>query len=467
MYLGLDLGTTNVKAVVVDGRGKTLATASVPVRLIHLENDGVEQDIEEIWAATRSAIEQLRVKQSGLDVLAIGVSSQGGAMQILDGQDRPIGRVISWLDGRGRRFDERITLQLGEELARRTGHARSIMALGQLLRLRKESPGLLSPPCRIGFVGDIIVGRLCGRRAHDGTSLSCALLYNPQTMAADRLMLDSVGLGQEQLPELMSVREPAGGLKDEVARRVGLAPGIPVSPAVHDQYASALCVGATGDGDVMFGAGTAWVILAVAKELMRPMAGMGFVCTHVAEGMYGQIVSLLNGGSAINWAMNLAGNGPGDVDGVLEETPAGCEALRCWPFFAEGEARFEGLGLRHGPAHVLRAVVEGMCLELGRFLEMLEVRPKRLIMCGGASGSRLTPGIVADVTGMRVVCAEEAATSAIGAGIIARGLVEKSTRLSEIAGEMGVAVRPVMPGGNGQMYRGMLRDYVALLKEAK
>ena len=101
----------------------------------------------------------------------------------------------------------------------------------------------------------------------------------------------------------------AGGLQPEVARDTGLRAGIPVSAAIHDQYASALGSGAVRAGTVMVGTGTAWVLLAVNDRLAPPVIDEAFVCHHFVEGLCGQILSLVNGGSALTWALNLTGLG--------------------------------------------------------------------------------------------------------------------------------------------------------------
>src|ERR1041384_8227642 len=111
MYLGLDLGTTNVKALIVDQAGCALAHANCPVRLHHVADGGVEQDLDEIWRATLTALQQATRGVEPGSVRAVGVSSQGGAMQVLDARRQPVGRVISWLDKRGQPYADRLTLQ--------------------------------------------------------------------------------------------------------------------------------------------------------------------------------------------------------------------------------------------------------------------------------------------------------------------------------------------------------------------
>ncbi len=479
MIVGLDLGTTNVKAVLVAPDGRVVARCGVPVALVHGEGGRVEQDAEAVFQAACEAIRGLAPTGRLGAVRALGISSQGGALQILDGADRPVGLAVSWLDGRARAHHARLSAEYGpERLAELTGHPRSTMALGQLLRLREQDPAMLDEPHRIAFLGDVVVGRLCGRRAHDATSLSCAVLYNPATDAAEASLLERLGLRADQLPPLLGPREPAGGLSDAAAEATGLPAGIPVSAAVHDQYAAALAVGAIADGDVMFGAGTAWVLLAVSADRPGPAGGVGFVCRHLAEGRWGQILSLVNGGSALDWAIRLTGltdAGGERLDALLAEAGPGSGGLRCGPWLSEASpahlplgvaGRLTGVRLHHGPAQLLRAVVEGLTMELTRHLRLLEragSRPRRLVMGGSAAASRVTPAIVADVTGLPVACGAESAASALGAAILARGLLEPETPLAELSARMASPARTVEPGPDRPTYAALFDEYLAAL----
>jgi xylulokinase len=479
LLLGLDLGTTNVKAAVAEADGRILATASAPVQLFYVGDGGVEQDIKEIWSATLAAIRQATVSIEPSRVRAVGVSSQGGAMQILDAQFRPLGRVISWLDQRGRSDDDALTAELGREwFLRRIGHGRSGIAAGQWLRLRREASRPLDSPARIGFVGDTIVKRLCGRAAHDGTSCGLTLLYNPRLRAADPDLLTRLRIGERQLPDLLSPRDAAGGLLPEVARQTGLPPAIPVSPAVHDQYAAALGTGAVHPGDVMFGAGTAWVLLAVSDRLSEPAIDDAFVCTHVVDGLFGQIVSMVNGGSALTWAMNIVGleaQRDEEIERMIESVAPGCNGLCFWPFMtpfgasglrAETRGRLSGLQLSHNRAHVVRAVVEGLAFELRRhllFLRNANIPVERLIMCGGAAAGRATPQIIADVTGLPIACMAASEASPLGAAIVARGLLEPRRSLSDLAAEMVAAPQLIEPGTNTAFYREQFGEYLRSL----
>jgi len=479
MFVGLDLGTTAVKALLVGPDGHVLARESRPVRISHLPGGAVEQDIEEIWSATLAALRGLSEAGDGASVRAIGVSSQGGELQLCDGACRPVGKLISWLDARGAPYDRAMTQRLGADwFAGRIGHAGSGVALGQLLRLRREEPELLKSPNRIGFVGDVIVGRLCGRGAHDATSLSIALMFNPWQRSADPDVLGEVGIREDQLPELIPSTEAAGLLLEPVAVQTGLPAGVPVSPALHDQYAAALGVGAVSAGRVMFDAGTAWVLLAATDRLTEPVAPGAFACTHVVDGLYGQMLSMVNGGSAVRWVlalMGLEGASASEADALAEAAPPGSEGVRFRPLLAPGggaglepgtAGRLAGLRLSHGRAHVMRAVLEGLAMELARHVRMLAdagLPVEALRMCGGGAASRLTPQIIADACALPVDCASEADVSALGAAIIARALTAPGTDLAELSAGMCPETRSFEPSQNVALYREMLERYVASL----
>src|SRR5512139_418849 len=131
----------NVKVVVADLHGQVHGQVSMPVTLFHIGSGGVEQDIEEIWLATVEATRQATREVDRSRLKAIGISSQGGALQLLDAQHRPQGRVISWLDGRGAADDERLTRELGRAwFVEHIAHGGSALAAGQLARLGREQP---------------------------------------------------------------------------------------------------------------------------------------------------------------------------------------------------------------------------------------------------------------------------------------------------------------------------------------
>jgi sugar (pentulose or hexulose) kinase len=476
LFLGLDVGTTNVKAVVLDASGTlhSSGSAAVPVHL--LGTDGVEQDMGEIRDAVASALTEA-ARGCGEDaarIAAIGVSAQGGAIQLVEADGNPKGPVIGWQDARGLVHGKQVLGRRSPRwLQRRIGGQGVTGCPGQVVRLRAE--GAIDAETRIGFVGDRIVGWLCGRPAHDGTSLSICFFFNPLTGREDPDVLALVGLTADRLPDLIDVRERAGSLLPEVAKALRLPAGIPVGPAVHDQYAAAIGCGVTSAGDVMFGAGTAWVLLAVSERMPRPVEPWSLIGRHPVPGHYGLMVSLGNGGSSFAWArdtIGLAEAGETELDRLIASVPPGSDGLRFRPLLAPitsvrlppGTAgRLDGIQLHHSRAHVMRSVVEGLACELGwslREMRQAGVRVNRLVMSGKAAGSAVTPAIVADVLGVPVDTVTHPATSASGAAILGRALVEPRSALADLASKMKTPVRRIEPGDGGQVGARLLEGYL-------
>lgn len=454
MYLGLDLGTTNVKATLTDDSMRIVAEGSAPVERFTAADGVVEQDLDQIEQAAIRAITQAVATIDPTSVLAIGISSQGGALQLLDADGGPMGRLISWMDQRGREYNDKLIESQGLDwMVDHTGCNLSEMTLGQLLRLKEQEPELFERTAGIGWVGDLIVERLCGRRAHDATSLSIAMLYNPKLRKADPDLLELLGIKEKRLPDLIPATESAGGLTAKMAKATGLPKGTPVSPAVHDQYAASLGAGSTSPGDVCLGSGTAWVLLANCEKLTRPAASTTFVCSHLVPGLFGQMLSMGNGGSAFDWALGLTGCRDLDgaaIDDLLECVPAGCEGLRfrptllpcrtCFDSDSDSDSDENGVGKvdgvggvlsgvrpNHGPAHLLRAVVEGLANELALHVKILDeagLKVERLYMCGTAAASRVTPRVIADVLNRPVVCIRQPSISSLGAAVLARAVVD-------------------------------------------
>ncbi len=474
-FLGIDLGTTNVKAVVVEEDGRTSSSGSAPVSISHSAEGAAEQDIEEIWQAACRALTEAAGGTEAGRIRSVGVSSQGGAIQILSSKGEPTGRIVGWQDSRGERWDRDLTARYGREwFSARTGYAQSCSAIGQLLRLRDQSA--LPEGFILGFVGDVVVGRLCGRRAHDATSLSEACLLNPYTGTTDPHVLDLIGLSRARMPDQLPADQAAGRLLPEVARPLGLPAGIPVGPAVHDQYAAAIGCGAVASGDTMFGAGTAWVLLAVSDNLQPPIAGIALAGRHPVPGLFGQMLSMVNGGACVSWAvrtLNLGRAGVRQIDELMHESPPGSRGLRFRPLLSEigghglphgTPGRLDGLRLEHTSAHVMRSLIEGLACELGRYLVFLTrggVPVQRLVMCGGAASSRVTPEIIADTVGLPVDCALQSETSSLGAAVLARRMVDPAEPLATLASRMKPETRSFAPGTGRDEAAARLAEYLS------
>jgi xylulokinase len=477
-FLGLDIGTTNIKAHVAAEDGTVLSGGAAGVGVRFGADGAAEQDMEEIWTGVGEAIRQAVRPLDASRIAAAGVSSQAGALQVLDSSGRCRGPVIGWQDSRGAPWDQAMTARMGPQwFSRHSGTPRSFLTVGQILRLREQ--GTLRPDSPVGWVGDVIVGRLCGRRAHDLTSLSEAGLCNPSEGREDGELLALLGLKRGMLPDLLEVTREAGRLLPDVARAFGLPAGIPVGPAVHDQYAAATGCGVVRCGDAMLGAGTAWALLALSATLEPPAGPIAITGRHVVPGVYGQLLTMVNGGACVAWAAGLLNRGATsvrEIDALVQEAPPGSDGLRFRPLLSplggaglNGSAagRLDGLRITHTSAHVLRSLVEGLACELRRhmgFLDQEKSAVDRLVMCGKAATSSVTPGIIADTIDLPVDCAAAPDTSSLGAAVLARALVERGADLAELADAMKPAVVRVEPGPGRSEAQARFREYLQAVR---
>jgi len=228
----------------------------------------------------------------------------------------------------------------------------------------------------------------------------------------------------------------------------------------------------------MFGAGTAWVLLALSRALTPPVTADALVCHHVVDGCFGQILSLRTGGSAIHWAKELLGfqslSGSA-FDALIERVPPGAGGVGFWPFVTPAgatelspdiRARFAGLQLCHAREHLMRAVIEGLAFELNRHLNFLRAaawNPRRIVMCGGAAHSGVTPQIIADVIGVPVQVSAAGEEGLLGALIVARGLLEPKTSLKNLAAQVTRSFKTFRPGAHASAYRTAFKEYLKSL----
>jgi xylulokinase len=306
------------------------------------------------------------------------------------------------------------------------------------------------------------------------------MLYNPRLGRADPELLRLLRIDDKEFPDLVSATVPAGGLRSDIARQTGIAEGIPVSPAIHDQYAASVGAGTVAEGDVLVGTGTAWVLLATMGRLMPPIAPRTFVCPHPFEDLYGQLLSMGNGGSAVQWVLEITGQSGlrgEELDDRLGSVAPGADALRCWPLLMEGGrttgdmpgGRFSGITLGHSARHLLRAVVEGLACELTQHLGWFTAAGapvRRLVVSGPTAVSSVVPRILADVTNRPVTCLSQPDVSAFGAATIARGLVEPDADLRELASAVAPTQRTVSPGENVELYCDLFTEYLAAFGDA-
>ncbi len=388
MLIGLDVGTTSVKAVAYDpDPGRALAIVSHPTPIVHPRPGWSDFPPEALWEAVVATVRDLTARlPAETRVEALGIASVGEAGLPLDTSHTPLYPIIAWFDPRGEEYTEAWRRRFPErELYTITGHTvRSLYTVFKLLWLWDHHPEVMARMATWLFVGDYIAFRMTGEVATVTTLAARSLLFdvvrrqwNPDLVAAARLRVD-------QLPPVVEAGTPVGRLRAEVARAMGLPAGLPVTLAGHDHPVGMLAAGLYGTQSAVDSSGTAQAIATLTPHFIGPRGcDAGVTCyPFVVGGVYLLQGGMATAGAALQWLADLITEG--DVARLLalaERAPAGSRGAGCVPFFRGtgtpyrrpgARAAFFNLDLDHGPEEVARALVEGLACFLAENIALLE-----------------------------------------------------------------------------------------------
>lgn len=435
LLLGLDVGTTSVKAGLFDAAGGQLAAHGREYRLSHPAPDRAEIDAGVWWT---SAVEAVRgvLAASGADprdVAAMAVSSQGETLVAVDAAGRPLGPALVWLDNRAtaeaRELGERFPDALVYE---RTGipDVNPTWPAAKLLWWRRHEPALFGAAARFLLVEDVLLHRLTGRFATEGGIACTSMLFDIAAGDWWPEALDAVGVGPERLPEIVPPASVVGGLTRDAAEALSLPAGLPVVAGGMDQGAGAVGVGNTGGGVVSESTGGALTVQAAVARHGGDPSRQTPVYVHSAPGQYLYCPVCPTGGMALTWFRDQLGaleverarrDGGSAYDlltALAAEVPPGADGLTMLPHLAgafspeyvpEARGAFVGITLAHTRGHFVRAVLEAVAFMLRRNVELLAgagARAAEIRSHGGGARSDLWSQIKADACGLPVVTLE-------------------------------------------------------------
>jgi xylulokinase len=430
--LGLDIGTTAVKAGLFTDDGRMLAVAGEEYRLDTPAVDRAELDPERYWAATRIAVRRA-VAAAGVDrasVGAIAVSSQGETVIPVAADGRPIGPALVWLDNRATAEARQIEQRFGADRIYDVTGVPTVIPTWtacKLLWWRANEPDLFAGAARFLLVEDFLLHRLTGRFVTDGGVQSTTLLFDIAGRRWWDEMLDVVGIDAGRLAEPVEPGDVVGTLAPASAEALGLLPGVIVVAAGMDQGAGAVGVGNTGPGIVSESTGGALTLQASVDRHGRDPSRQAPVYIHSAPGRYLYCPVCPTGGMALTWFRDTFGqdeveraarDGRVAYDLLTElaaNVPAGSDGLVMLPHLAgafspeyDPSARgvFYGFGLGHGKGHFIRATLEAVAFMLRRNVELLAdagAPATEIHSHGGGARSPLWNQIKADVCRVPVV----------------------------------------------------------------
>jgi xylulokinase len=441
LFLGLDVGTSGVKAILVTEGGDVVASATAPLSLDTPQPGWAEQEPESWWEASRAATREILAKQPGARVAAVGISGQMHSSVFLDRHGAVIRPALLWCDGRTTAECREIEEKAGGEdrlAAWVCNAALEGFTLPKVLWLRNHEPDAFARLATVLLAKDFVRFRLTGALATEPSDASGTLMFDPAHVRWSREMLDAVGLSPALLPPVGGSAEVLGRVSKEAAALTALPAGTPVVGGGADNACSAAGVGAIKPGEAAASWGTSGTILApTAEPRVDPKLRAHTFC-HVAPGLWYVIGVVLSAGGAFAWYREQCARELADLerrdDRLAQEAasiPPGAEGVTFLPYL-QGErtpyrdaslrAAFVGLSLAHSRAHMTRAVLEGVCFAMRDSLEILKelgLAPAFLLLTGGGAKSAFIRRLQADVYGVPVATVNREEGGAYGAALLA------------------------------------------------
>ena len=418
--IGVDVGTSSLKAALFDETLKQVSFHQVEYPLIYKENGHIEQD-SALWYT--ALCESIKKVVGGIDagrVAALALSTQGGTLVCLDAQHNARTNAVSWMDNRHVERDGLLPAGMSVEDVRVTTgwDLNNNSIYSKLCWYTKQEPKGLGAASYVADCGSLLHFRLCGNLSIDHTNAAISQLFDIDKRTWSMPFLSRAEIRNEQLPVLVPPGMTIGRLTPGAGADLGLSVSTEVISGGHDQYCAALGAGVTQSGDCLLSGGTAWVILAVLERPEREMRESGgFACgLHVVDGMYGVLSSIPRAGAAMAWFHETFAASCGGDRGV-----AGADGLE-FSFDSAGRMSFQNIDFHHKPAHFQQAIMEGIAVHLNEYVSAWEscgVAVEKFIMTGGAARSPVWPQIVADVTNRVVRLPSYSEFACRGAAILA------------------------------------------------
>ncbi len=438
LLLGIDVGTTNCKAILFDRAGRPVASAYAPTPTRRPHPNWAEYDPEALWQTVAATVREAVSHVDPARVRGVAVASMGESGVLLDGNDQPVHQIVAWYDSRTipqhrywmEHTDARAAFMISGIMPE------PIFGVYKLMWLRDHAPAAYAAAARWLQVADYIAFRLCGAQATDYSLATRTMLLNLRHRRWSDTLIEQAGVRRDLLPELAPSGTRLGGVTDAAAMATGLTPGTSVGVGGHDHVCGAFATGVGEAGTCLDSIGTAEAVFLTLDTLRLDdalwRAGRTFGA-HVARDKYYTIDGLWTSGAAVEWARSLlawpeAGANGADSFERMEtqatSAPVGSLGVFFLPRLVGGDqGAFIGLTADTRAAVLGRAVYEGLAYEWRRYLELIEAaldtQARTIKVIGGGARSSLWIQIKADVLRRPLYVLKLEESVALGAALLA------------------------------------------------
>lgn len=438
--VGLDIGTSNVKAVLFDIDGVELKVCDQPTEVLQFNTNWAEQDMNKVWEQCVGCIKG--IMDAGIarpeEILGVGLSGQGEGLWMVDRDGEPIQNASLWCDGRTSELVNDIRENdpaLHDEIFKLTGSPLLTPAtLMHILWMARERPEVFREGNTIFNCKDWIRFKLTGERNMEITDNSVSMLDMKKNAYVTGI-LEKLGLqaAVKCLPPLLKSYEPGGTVTAEAARLTGLLEGTPVAAGALDVTATMVGVNAINVGDIYTILGTT-CCTGIVGDLAATELGLNPLFNyirHPKDGLCINITATMAGTPNIDWMLeNISDTSDfAQIEEKIKDIPAGSGGILYHPYILpagerapfynpDARAGFFGLSSNSTRYHLVKAVYEGIAFSIKDCLYTAKESGK-IYLAGGGSKSKLWAQIIADCTGRDVVLSEGSEFGAKGAAILA------------------------------------------------
>lgn len=459
VWIGIDLGTTGVRAVAYDISGYAYTNQQAFYPLLTPREGWAEENPQQILQATmdvtKKAVQELRYQ--GITPTGIALSTVMHSFIALDEKHEPLTNLITWADSRSADIVKKLKqdVALCQEIYTKTGcpiHAS--YPLAKILWLRQNQPNIFKRMHYVGSIKDYLFFHFTGQWLIDHSTASTSGIYNEQKMQWDDDILSMSGLTTDALPPIVSTTYKAS-LSQEQADFLGLAKETPVVIGATDGVLVNIGIGAVKPGQLSATIGTSGALRLLTTKPVTD-AKMRTWCYNLTDDLWVAGGAINNGGMILRWMRdkichytkahleNL------DVDGYdlmtmkASHIAPGANGLLMLPFFtgerapywnSELRGMFFGLTLNHSRSHMIRATMEGICFNLRTVLNALRELSdiKEIRVSGSFTKSTLWLQILADILGEKLILPDISEGAAFGATILGFLASGELTSIAELA----------------------------------
>lgn len=414
MYIGIDLGTSGVKAILLNEQGDVVASHTEKLTVSRPHPLWSEQDPEQWWLATDRAVKTLGQQHSLREVKALGIAGQMHGATLLDEQQKVLRPAILWNDGRC--AEECVMLE--NQVPQSRVITGNLMMPGftapKLLWVQRHEPDIFSQVDKVLLPKDYLRLRMTGEFASDMSDAAGTMWLDVAKRDWSDVMLAACQLTRAHMPALYEGSAITGTLLPGVAQSWGMSE-VAVVAGGGDNAAGAVGVGMMNAGQAMLSLGTSGVYFAVSDGfLSKPESAVHSFC-HALPDRWHLMSVMLSAASCLDWAAKLTGlaSVPALID-AAQQANEQAEPVWFLPYLSgertphnnpQAKGVFFGLTHQHGPAELARAVLEGVGFALADGMDVVHacgVTPASITLIGGGARSEYWRQMLSDISGLQL-----------------------------------------------------------------